>query len=1034
MFVRFVLADLVRNPRRTLSTTVGVLLGIGLFCAVLFFVDGLSASMTQRAVAPLPIDMQRVLTTPLAKDLELRLMVEPTGHAQPGDVIQIQLELMNNGKTPANEVTVRSAPSEALAYVAGSAVVESELVAAGTDNPFAKGLAQAGLNIGAVEPGTSVHLGYQATVLTARDVSPEAFASAFSTREAVFPIEANADAPMALAELTALIRELDGVAFAEQLSFVDLAPGALTAGTSIVAPPRVFGFDAGYFAHDKTIKIVEGAQTEGAAMISVEAATELSVGVGDSVSLALPDKSQMTARISGILDLSQARSLFTSRRGADLETFSYRPHVVVIDSAQFAKVIVPAFERAATTTGRRLKNPPVREVDIGVERELLDAEPGVALGQTQRIAAAISSVGGAGRDFLLDNISNTLTVARDDAMVAKRMFVFLGAPGAMLAAMLAAYAGVVLGSTQRRERATLRMRGASRSHLLSMLALRVSCITAAGALAGAALGYASAAAVIGHDALTRATMTSLLISAVLGALVGLLATGAALYLTGRRSIDLEINEDRARLWRRLPAWRRYLLDVAAMVAVAAATVFVIMTSGFKGTPGTIYDARSVELPLALLFLPLGFWVAGSFFGGRILGWALTRPQAEGSGYLDRPLALLYRSSVRRRSESLVDAAIILALIVSLATSVAVFTASYDEAKAVDARFTLGSDLRITPGPASERIYRSDDAASFAVPGVGTVAPVVFGGHTAVLRSSRAAELINLAAVDPATYAQVAPLDDSHFSSGSAREAMNMLADQPNGVLVSNDLASFLTIAAGDKVRVLLARNTAENVMIEMDVIGMFERLPGFPDGAQALMNIGRHEAMVASTRPAFFLLQTTDRSDAALADVATALARGPGADGMLQIDTRLTTLAKEQSSLAALNIGGLLRLDSAYALAMGTVTIAIFVFGLMLQRRREYVTLRALGMQPAAIRSLIAAEAGTAVLAGCATGIPVGLIMAYYFVNVLRPLFVLTPPYLVPFGSLALVAASILVTTIVTSAAASSLVNRMRATELLRDD
>jgi hypothetical protein len=48
---RYVLADLWRNPRRTLSTMIGVTPGVGLFCGVLFFVDGLSAWMTQRAVA-----------------------------------------------------------------------------------------------------------------------------------------------------------------------------------------------------------------------------------------------------------------------------------------------------------------------------------------------------------------------------------------------------------------------------------------------------------------------------------------------------------------------------------------------------------------------------------------------------------------------------------------------------------------------------------------------------------------------------------------------------------------------------------------------------------------------------------------------------------------------------------------------------------------------------------------------------------------------------------------------------------------------
>lgn len=512
-------------------------------------------------------------------------------------------------------------------------------------------------------------------------------------------------------------------------------------------------------------------------------------------------------------------------------------------------MVVPAFERAVTSRGERLMSLPIREVDIGVERELLDAEPGVALVQTQQIAAAVNSVA-AGQDFLLDNISNTLDVARNDATTAKQMFVFLGAPGAMLAA----YAGIVLGSTQRRERATLRMHGASRSHLLRMLAIRVSCIVAAGAAVAVALGYISAALVIGHDTLTRASAASLAISAVLGAIVGLLATGGALYTTGYRSIESEINEDRARLWTRTPPWKRYQLDIAGLVAVGLATIAVATTSGFEGLPGSVYQGRAVNIPLYLL-LPLGAQLAG-----------------------------------------------------------------------------------------------------------------------------------------------------------------------------------FLKVKVGDKLEVLLARNTPQQVLIEMDVIGLFERLPGFPDGAQALMNIGRYEEMAPSARPAFFLAQTAESSDAALAETIAAFAQGPGSDGTLQVDTRLTALAKDQSSLAALNIGGLIRLVSAFALAMGTGTIAIFVFALMLQRRREYITLRALGMQPAAIRSLIAAGAGTAALAGCAVGVPVGLLMAYYLVNVLRPLFVLNPPYLIPFASLVVVTAAMVAATVVTSLAASPLVNRMRATELLRDE
>ncbi len=58
---------------------VGVSLGVGLFCGVLFFVDGLSASMTQRAVAPLPLDMQRIVTERAASSLRLTQRLEGAG-------------------------------------------------------------------------------------------------------------------------------------------------------------------------------------------------------------------------------------------------------------------------------------------------------------------------------------------------------------------------------------------------------------------------------------------------------------------------------------------------------------------------------------------------------------------------------------------------------------------------------------------------------------------------------------------------------------------------------------------------------------------------------------------------------------------------------------------------------------------------------------------------------------------------------------------------------------------------------------------
>src|SRR5215212_5527174 len=106
MLAKYVWADLVRNPRRTLSTAIGVMLGVGFSCAILFFVDGLSASMTQRAVAPLAIDMQLVSNEQLAGNTRLGMAVDPVGPAEPGDVIHVRLEFENDGETSANEVIV----------------------------------------------------------------------------------------------------------------------------------------------------------------------------------------------------------------------------------------------------------------------------------------------------------------------------------------------------------------------------------------------------------------------------------------------------------------------------------------------------------------------------------------------------------------------------------------------------------------------------------------------------------------------------------------------------------------------------------------------------------------------------------------------------------------------------------------------------------------------------------------------------------------------------------------------------------------
>ena len=60
--------------------------------------------------------------------------------------------------------------------------------------------------------------------------------------------------------------------------------------------------------------------------------------------------------------------------------------------------------------------------------------------------------------------------------------------------------------------------------------------------------------------------------------------------------------------------------------------------------------------------------------------------------------------------------------------------------------------------------------------------------------------------------------------------------------------------------------------------------------------------------------------------------------------------------------------------------------------------------------------------------------MGFYFVTVLRPLFVLSPSYSLPVASVAMPVALVFGATILAAVVGSRLVNRLDPTELLRDE
>jgi putative ABC transport system permease protein len=101
--------------------------------------------------------------------------------------------------------------------------------------------------------------------------------------------------------------------------------------------------------------------------------------------------------------------------------------------------------------------------------------------------------------------------------------------------------------------------------------------------------------------------------------------------------------------------------------------------------------------------------------------------------------------------------VVLALTMSFATSVLVFDATYRQQQQVDARLTLGADLKAVPTAS----VNAGDAAQVAGQAIAASTPFV---DRVVYVGPEAQDLL---AIDATTLPTVAPLADSFFQGASA---------------------------------------------------------------------------------------------------------------------------------------------------------------------------------------------------------------------------------------------------------------------------
>ena len=1034
--------DLWRNPRRTLAAMVGTTLGVGLFCAVLFFVDASGATMTARAIAPLTLDLQSVLESPLGRRIRFDEHVSGPSPLRAGQATTFTLTVTNTTTDAVHEIVVHDEPPPPLSYVHDSTTLNGvPLPDDAGQSPLDHGLARTGLNVGTLGPGEQVTLTYAARAnLSVSDVRDLGVRGTVSSREDVVPAPANAEDPVTVDELRTAIAGITGVAAADAMSFVDLPPGSVEGeGSLLRGPVRIFAFDRAYQQRHPSIRVIRGSFEPGAAIASAEASRALALDPGASITLRLPGATALRVRVSGVADLAQALPLFSSRKASKLDDFLYVPFAVIVAPATFRDTVVPAFRAASAQQGTIVKNLPVSEVDVVVDRSLLRAAPADAAAQTRAIARAVAGIA-PGQHHEIDNISNALEVATDDAVTARRMFVFLGLPGMLLGVFLTVFGAGIHAQAHRREQATLRLRGASSAYLLRLTALKALSVAGAGSALGACVGLLCVMVIIGGDELSGAAVADLVTSAVVGVGAGIVVTTLTLLRSLRRSMQRGVSEERRELASEsTPLWHRWHLDLALL---CVATLAVVVQLGDRGPPSaSVSEGQSATLPTRLLVAPLAIWMGGALISVRAhqaVIQTVTRARNSPALRVDSarfgPLVrgVLVRSLGRRRW-SLATGTVCVALIVAFAANVAGFARTYERARAADSRFVVGSDLRITPGADSARPLPSGYAASLMVAGVSAVSPVVSEPENSVLIGPYDQDRTDLAAIDPASFTLVADGSDSPILDAANAAGVAALGADRGGLLVRSSLADDLSIETGDRVQVLLARGTPQQTLRRFRVVGLFETFPGFPRGIDLVGDISAYESATRLTRTDFFLARASDSTRTGLARAVGALRSGPGRHDPLRIATTASTLDRDRSSLTAVNVRGLVDLDTVAAMAMGSASMAIVVFGVQLQRRKEYLTLGAHGVSSGRILVLVLGEALVVALSGLGIGLMVGTGMARVFVRVLRPLFILDPPGGAATGRLVQVGAVLLASTLAWALSAMVALHRLRPTAILRE-
>ena len=818
--------------------------------------------------------------------------------------------------------------------------------------------------------------------------------------------------------LTAQLVAVPGVVSAERFAAVDV--DVVTPSGSTPTRARLFAVDPAYVAAHDWVHVTSGALASGA-LVSDPLASGVAVSAA-TLQIALPGGEPFaTLPVGGTTDLRDATPFWMLPAGDEQGEVVFSPNAILVDYATFERSVLPAIRTDFAAGGGTAKPavnqttlPPLSiESQMVIDRKILAADPVTAARNATALRRTLERVD-PGAVTVVDNVGEALGAARTDATNAKILFLLIGIPGVLVAAALSLTASAALAASQRREQALLRLRGATPAQLRRLASSVAAVVGFAGSAAGLAAGYLAVTATRTSGSWSGTSVSRLAVSAALSVVAGAGVTIAGLRVLAKTTAQPTFVEDR-RLFERgwSPTWMRRRLDLIALGLGAVILAVNAATGGFTRTPGG--ETQTLALGFFVLLGPIALWLGSAMLGVRILhrvGTRLTRPAGTALARTWRGANLRF---IARRPARTGATVLLGTLAIGFGVSLLTFVHTYDKGRSRDVAIGLGSDLRVIPAQVTP-------APTPPLTGADIAAMTPMRRLAANVGSDRR----NVYAIETATYSATVTAKPI-MQDGAGVES---LADNPNGVLVGWEFARDFAIHTGDTVRLSYKDVAGKPRVVAYTATGIFRAFAPASPSSELVVNVTSLPS--AAMTPDFYLVRAA--AGHSTAEVTARINAAAGKSASWRVATLAAAFQREQTTLASLDLRGLARIETGGTALVTAIGIAVLGAFVVLERRREFAVLRAIGATTGQLLTGPGIEGALTVIASILLGVPIGLATAAVSTRILTLLFSLPAPSIaIPVGQLAVLVGVTLVGASAALAGALVTLARQRPSAVLRE-